>query len=167
MGYINDKGEYIHVAKDGYEIPLSKMSDDYLMKMYNFIKKKIREGMYKKDEKTGEWMKLDEWQIRKLFGYCYYRKEVIKRGLIKELIHVTRDGKEIKLSEMTDEHLINTIRFIENKAKDGIEICREVVDIIEGDAEVVCINLTEQDALREMRYHEYVEEAFCRGILKL
>jgi hypothetical protein len=37
--------------------------------------------------------------------------------------HTTRDGKEIKLCDMSDSHLEATIKMIERKAKEGLLIC--------------------------------------------
>jgi hypothetical protein len=36
------------------------------------------------------------------------------------MYHTTKDGRKIKISEMTTDHLINQIKFIEKKAKEGI-----------------------------------------------
>jgi len=36
--------------------------------------------------------------------------------------HTTRDGRKIKLCDMSDEHLANTIQLIERRAKEGIII---------------------------------------------
>ncbi len=37
-------------------------------------------------------------------------------------MHRTKDGKEMKISEMSDSHLKNTIALIERKAKEGVII---------------------------------------------
>ena len=37
----------------------------------------------------------------------------------KEKTWKTKDGRILKISEMTDKHLINTIKMIEEKAEDG------------------------------------------------
>ena len=36
--------------------------------------------------------------------------------------HITRDGTEMDISEMSDSHLLNTINLIERKANGGVTI---------------------------------------------
>ncbi len=41
------------------------------------------------------------------------------------MIHITKDGKKIQLSDLTTEHLENIIRRIERKAFEGITVDSE------------------------------------------
>ena len=71
--------------------------------------------------------------------------------------HTTKDGKRIKLRDMTDSHLTATIRLFERRAKEGVTIrsgggnCAEDMwydeDTLYGD-----------DALEELGYADYVKE---------
>ena len=37
-------------------------------------------------------------------------------------VHITKDGKKIKLCDMTDSHLVATIRMMKRKASEGITV---------------------------------------------
>ena len=78
--------------------------------------------------------------------------------------HITKDGREMLISEMDDDHLLNTIRLLERRAKDGVvfrtgdcgvgyEDCYYEEDLYYGKA-----------ALYRLNYSFYVEEANKRGI---
>jgi len=61
---------------------------------------------------------------------CYADKqdllaEAYKRGLV-ELWHKCANGKEIKVSEMSDIHIINTIKFLERQ-----ELFEEAMEAID------------------------------------
>ena len=72
-------------------------------------------------------------------------------------VHVTKDGKKIKLCKMTDSHLDATIRLFERRAKEGITVgtgggsCAEDMFYDED-------TLYGEDALEALEYDEYVKE---------
>lgn len=72
--------------------------------------------------------------------------------------HITRDGKIIPLKDITDSHLINIIRHIERKAKEGLCVVSACygVDMMDMDfnEEVVY----GENALKRMNYEVYVNE---------
>lgn len=72
--------------------------------------------------------------------------------------HVTRDGKIIPLKDITNSHLINIIKYIERRAKEGVCVVSECygVDMMDMDfnEEVFC----GQNALKRMDYDAYVNE---------
>ena len=73
------------------------------------------------------------------------------------ITHTTKDGREIPLSELGDEHLENIIRFFENKAKAGVKVAfggGVDADDIYYDEEI----LYGKEALKELNYDAYVNE---------
>ena len=72
-------------------------------------------------------------------------------------LHKTKQGSQIEISDMTDDHLKATIRLIENKSKKGVKVqvgggnCAEDIwydeEFIYG-----------KDVLDKMRYSDYVNE---------
>ncbi len=73
--------------------------------------------------------------------------------------HRTRDGQEMLIMEMTDTHLENTIRWIERKAEEGIEVIAGCG--IGSGAEDICDDyetLRGREALDHFNYGHYVAE---------
>jgi len=76
-------------------------------------------------------------------------------------VHTTKDGKKIRLCDMTDDHLSATIRLFERRAEEGVTVrmgggcCAEDIwydeDTLYGD-----------DALEQLGYADYVKERDCR-----
>jgi hypothetical protein len=74
-------------------------------------------------------------------------------------IHKTKNGQLIPISELEDDHLLNIIRFYQKKAKEGLLVCYRspgptndtddhFFDIVYG-----------EEALENLGYYFYVEEA--------
>jgi len=74
------------------------------------------------------------------------------------ILHKTRDGKEIKLSDLTDDHLRNILRMHHRIANEGVV----VGSIYLGD--VYADKIYGKDVLWRLRHHHYVTEARCRGL---
>jgi len=72
--------------------------------------------------------------------------------------HITRDGTEMDISEMSDSHLINTIKLIEKKAKEGVTIEYGSLDDPYYDRDLVFGHA----ALMALRYCSYVSELVKR-----
>lgn len=78
-------------------------------------------------------------------------------------MHTTADHVIMRIADMTDSHLLNTIRLWQRKAKEGLVVMRgggfdsdEIwfdEDVFYGD-----------DALEELNYGAYVREAKKRGL---
>ena len=82
-------------------------------------------------------------------------------------IHTTADGKEIPITEMSNKHLINVIKFIERTAEKGIEKYY-ADDYFAWEAEDLFFDidvLYGEDVLKAMHYDEYIKEAKRRGLL--
>lgn len=71
--------------------------------------------------------------------------------------HTTRDGTAIRLTEMSDQHLDNTIRFYEQRAEEGILIRTgggfDVDDIWYDE-----YTIYGKEALEYLDYDDYVRE---------
>lgn len=80
----------------------------------------------------------------------------MKRG-----IWTTKDGRDIPIEEMTDAHLLNTIRFVRRRAKEGIWVVKWW-DVETGDSDVDYES--GKRALRRMKYKALKAEAKRRGI---
>jgi len=72
--------------------------------------------------------------------------------------HKTKDGTVIPISEMTDSHLENTIRFIERRAREGILVEYGGLDGGDGQPWYDTGFLQGEVALRVLGYYDYVEE---------
>ena len=78
--------------------------------------------------------------------------------------HITRDGQRIPLNEMSDSHLLNTIKFLKRKAQKGVVISYGggvEADEIWYDEDVIY----GMEALDHLNYTIYVEEARRRGLV--
>lgn len=72
-------------------------------------------------------------------------------------LHATKDGKEILISDIDDQHLLNTIALIQRKAEEGIVVRRGSDTFYDED------HLYGRDARDELNYQAYVNEAIKRG----
>jgi hypothetical protein len=72
--------------------------------------------------------------------------------------HVTKDGKTIPLKDITNSHLINIIKHIERKAKEGLYVVSGCygVDMMDMDFNEEVFH--GQNALDIMNYDAYVNE---------
>jgi hypothetical protein len=72
--------------------------------------------------------------------------------------HRTKDGEEIDIKDMEDVHLKNTIKFIERKAEEGVEVHITVSGMC-GDDFYYDVELRKgADALEALNYQTYVDE---------
>lgn len=77
--------------------------------------------------------------------------------------HVTKDGERLLISDMEDDHLINTLRMFERWAEEGLVISLGGTDLYGDpcyDEEV----LKGEEALEFLDYSEYVAEATRRNL---
>lgn len=79
-------------------------------------------------------------------------------------MHETKDGTCVAISKMTDSHLLNTIRYFQRKAKDGVVVwCGG--SGFSGDEmwfdEGIVYN---EEALRHLNIEYYLIEARKRGL---
>lgn len=75
----------------------------------------------------------------------------------KERYHVTKDGKRIKLSDMTDSHLANTIALLERKASKGV-IVTDGGGFTSEDMWFEQYTIYGREALEHLNYYKYIEE---------
>jgi len=75
-----------------------------------------------------------------------------------EYKHTTKDGKQISLEMLSDDHLVNIIRWIERRAQEGITVCTggwgSYSDDMWGDCEIYY----DKEALELTRYDLYMQE---------
>jgi len=81
--------------------------------------------------------------------------------------HTTKEGEKILISSMTTEHLINTIRLIERKAKKGIEVYYGSLESTAEEIYCDCDYIFGEEALRLMNYYAYKEELKKRELKNL
>ena len=86
--------------------------------------------------------------------------------MTEEYIYTKRNDEEILISNLTDEHLLNTIKFIKRKAKEGMHIyyaSYDPDDIRRYDSETIY----GIDVEIYLNLLMYIEEAKKRGLIKL
>ena len=79
------------------------------------------------------------------------------------MYHTTRNGQRIKISDMSNSHLINTVRMIARNAKGGREVVSGISDAWGTDADVEYYS--EQELLNQLAKSEYVKELTRRSLL--
>ena len=89
--------------------------------------------------------------------------ENIKKENKMEYYHKTRNGEFILLSEMTDNHLLNTIKMMQRIAKEGKIIIYKNNDIWDNYEEEI---YDSEEMLNCMRYDLYINEAEKRGLIR-
>lgn len=81
-------------------------------------------------------------------------------------IHTTKDGKKIKLQNMTDSHLLNTIAYFKHRAKEGI-LVRDGGGGPEADDMWYDEYFLEgKEARNFLQINKYIQEAKRRGLVK-
>lgn len=80
-----------------------------------------------------------------------------------DVIHCTRDGSEMPISEMTDQHLFNTIKYMERLSQEGITIQKgnglSPEDMYYDEETVIG-----EEALGLLGHHHYIREAKRRKL---
>lgn len=79
----------------------------------------------------------------------------------KEFLHMTEEGRQMKLCEMHDAHLVNTINLIKRKAKEGLRI--PLYPIAVNDVGIDYITIKGTDAETYCELEQYINEAIRRG----
>lgn len=72
--------------------------------------------------------------------------------------HITKDGKIIPLKDITDSHLINIIRHIERRAREGLCVVSACYGVDMMDMDFIEEVLYGQNVLNIMNYDTYVDE---------
>jgi hypothetical protein len=83
------------------------------------------------------------------------------------IYHKTKDGTKMLISEMDNNHLLNTIRMLKKMAKEGITIKY-------GGGDSGCSDgyyyeeeeLTGKEAKKHLNYKAYKQEAIKRGLIQ-
>jgi hypothetical protein len=79
--------------------------------------------------------------------------------------HITRDGTAMLISDMDDGHLLNTIKWIERRAKEGFYVkCGFSYGDSHEDYYYDEPYYQGEEALKHLNYSSYVEEAYKRGL---
>lgn len=77
-------------------------------------------------------------------------------------IHITKNGVKIPLNKMTDNHLINTIKMIRMRAKDGVMIG----SCFSGIADTIDFDIIYGSEVKQLwDLKKYKKEAKRRGLL--
>jgi hypothetical protein len=76
---------------------------------------------------------------------------------------ITKTGKEMEISEMTDSHLLNAIKYVERRAKEGIGVCGGQY-YGEGECDYWEETVSGKEARDLMDYGELKTEAKKRGL---
>ena len=79
--------------------------------------------------------------------------------------HITKDGREMLISDMDDKHLLNTIKWIGRRAKEGFYVkCGFAYGDSHKDYYYDEYHYQGKEAQEHLNYSSYVEEANKRGI---
>lgn len=82
-------------------------------------------------------------------------------------VWVTKQGQEIPYEELTDTHLLNILKFIENLAQKGYDKTILSWDPDLGDTPIgETITLYGKDVFDEFDYYELLDEAKRRGLVR-
>lgn len=76
----------------------------------------------------------------------------------KITIHVTRDGEKIPLEKLSDEHLSNILKCIENKADEGMIVGVGGLDPFDNEPWFDEEEIEGQEALSYLHYDDYRAE---------
>ena len=80
--------------------------------------------------------------------------------------HTTKDGREMNISDMDDGHLLNTIKLLERRAKEGVKSAVGFYDPEGQDHYYEEDTYYGEEALYRLNYSSYVEEANRRAIVR-
>lgn len=82
----------------------------------------------------------------------------------KVMLHTMKDGKQIKLADMGDGHLLNTLAMMYRKAKSGVVVRRGGMSIGDNEPWFNDDIVHGDEAFAEMRTAAYEAEAARRGL---
>ena len=82
------------------------------------------------------------------------------------MYHKTKEGKKILISEMDDNHLLNTIALIKRMAKEGITFRSGSINFGYNDCYYDEEILFGKDAKEHLNYKRYKQEAKKRGLIR-
>ena len=89
---------------------------------------------------------------------------------MKNKVWTTKDGQKILIEEMTDQHLLNTIAFLERVHQEEIAAAWSCLSTLRGEmAQFYCendIDKLESEESNHPQYDDLVEEAMSRGLIK-
>jgi len=77
--------------------------------------------------------------------------------------HTCKDGKKIKISELETDHLVNIIKMIIQKSKDGLKVRWGCGGSLASDFDYDENILYGEAALKRMNYDAYVTELANKG----
>jgi len=78
------------------------------------------------------------------------------------MMHTTKDGAKIRIKDMSDTHLLNTIRWIERRSTEGVTVMTG--GIASDDIWFDTYTATGECALEKLNYAAYKKEAAKRKL---
>jgi hypothetical protein len=82
------------------------------------------------------------------------------------MFHTTKDGRKLPISEMDNEHLLNTVRRQKRRAKEGVKVFYGYLASGDGASDNFCETdiFYGRDALELFNHQDYLDEVKKRGL---